>query len=324
MQAAKRIRNLSAMQLLTVPYSSVHEDETHQWRGYQGKDKDDLMEFVKETSRGHKFKPAWEVEQTQVERGFKAFLAGPVSAFKLKQEDAIRGTIHEWDDYVRISVGRYLGDIELTRDLKEQAVQKLINAFEGWRTATHSFEEHVAIEIRQAANNYITTFNEYRSCMLRGDVSAFFDSPVLSQVIQSLLSMLPPEEEQDRVNKIIAYFTSQHFADLPYHWTTSRVYASLQAMVAHGAYQNRDEAIDRLSGIFQDIKHVGIYAPYCDAFVMDKAMAHIVNDPRINLEKRYGVKVFSLANWDRFLAWLDQLESDISQEHRAALAVIYP
>ena len=85
-----------------------------------------------------------------------------------------------------------------------------------------------------------------------------------------------------------------------------------------------DAAKDQLSGFFQDIKHVATYAPYCDAFFMDKAMAHVVADPRINLGGRFGVKVFSLNNWDRFLTWLGDIEGGMSGEHRAALSAAYP
>lgn len=74
--AAKRIRHLSDLQLLVASFSSIHEEETHQWRGFGGKNKDNLMEFIKATSRGHKFSPAYDVEQKQINRAFKAFLAG--------------------------------------------------------------------------------------------------------------------------------------------------------------------------------------------------------------------------------------------------------
>jgi hypothetical protein len=60
-KAAQWIQRLSALQLLVAPFSSVHEEETHQWRGYDGKKKEDLMEFIKKTSCGHEFKPAYSV-----------------------------------------------------------------------------------------------------------------------------------------------------------------------------------------------------------------------------------------------------------------------
>lgn len=82
-KAAQRIREISALQLLAVPFSSIHEDETHQWRGYDGKNKEDLMEFIKATSRGHKFEPSYDVEQTQIVRAFQAHLRGESASFEL-------------------------------------------------------------------------------------------------------------------------------------------------------------------------------------------------------------------------------------------------
>src|SRR5437879_2214812 len=63
-------------------------------------------------------------------------------------------------------------------------------------------------------------------------------------------------------------------------------------------YANRDEARRGLNGVFEDIKHIALYAAYCDAFLMDQPMAELVRQPTVSLEQRYGVKVFSLNNQD--------------------------
>jgi hypothetical protein len=41
--------------------------------------------------------------------------------------------------------------------------------------------------------------------------------------------------------------------------------------------------------------------------------AHLVRQPTVALEQRYGVKVFSLRNWDVLLAWLDDLEAGMTE-----------
>jgi hypothetical protein len=86
----------------------------------------------------------------------------------------------------------------------------------------------------------------------------------------------------------------------------------------------RDDAIKRLRGIFEDVNHISTYSPYCDAFLMDRAMASLVSDPRLSIEQRYGVRIFSLANWDQFLDWLDRLKTGMSEEHVAGLKAAYP
>lgn len=323
-EAASRIRDVAALQLLAAPFSSIHEDETHQWRGYGGKNKEDLMEFIKATSRGHEFTPSYDVEQKQIVRAFTAFLHGGPAAFEINEREAVPSDIHEWDDYFRIDVGRYINDIEVMRDLKRQGVEMLVDAFPAWRQSTNSYEHDVGIELQEAARSYLNSYIEYATRISTGDYSALLDSPVMAMVVHTLLQCLPDDSPpEESLNKIGAFFQSEHFSEIPYQWLSVRIFATLKDMVKRGAFANREAALRRLTGFFQDTKHVAIYAPYCDAFVMDQAMAALVADPRIALEVRYGVKVFSLNNWEDFLTWLSALEAGMSQEHRAGLAAAY-
>ena len=324
-KAAKRIRKISALQLLAVPFSSIHEDETHQWRGFDGKNKDDLMEFIKATSRGHQFEPAYDIEQTQIVRAFHGFLQGKPEAFDLQERDAIRSNFHEWDDYFRIDVGRYIGNIELIRDRKLQSVEELVDLFPSWRSSSNTFEQDVILEFRGAANSYINSYATYVARLAGGDYAALFDSPTISMVVQSLFHYFPEEMRlEEKLRKIGEYFKSNYFFEIPYLWLSVRMFAVLKDMVKRGAYTDREAAIKRLRGFFQDINHVSTYAPYCDAFIMDQAMAALVTDPRIALEARYGVKIFSLNNWGDFFAWMDELENSMTREHRVGLAAAYP
>lgn len=111
---------------------------------------------------------------------------------------------------------------------------------------------------------------------------------------------------------------------VPNEWISAHLFATLRDTVKRGAYSDRDDAKKRLSGIFDDIAHVSMYASYCDAFVMDTPMAELVRQPTVALEQRYGVKVFSLRKWDALFTWLDELETGMTREHKAALAAVYP
>lgn len=324
--AAERIRRVSDLQLIVVPFSSIHEDETHQWRGFSGKDKNDLMEFVKATSGGHEFQQDYEIERSQIVTAFQGFLDGNTSEFVLEKEDAIEENIHKWDDYYRIDVGSYLGDIELIRDLKQQSVTNLVDLFEKWRTTNSTFEQDVEVEILDARKGYIQSYLEFANRIALGDYEAMYYSPIMSQVVQSMLHCFSEETPlAERLQHVGHFFTSDHFSQIPNQWVRARIYAKLRDMVKHeGAYRNRDKALDRLSGFFSDVKHVALYAPYSDAMVMDQAMAHLVGDPRVGIQDRYGVKIFSLNNWNEMFAWLSTLEEEMTTEHRAALSEAYP
>ena len=219
---------------MVVPYFSVHEDEAHQWLGYGGKDKEDLIKFIKSSSRGHEFKPGYEVERSQIARAFQAFRSEVPPAFKLRDNDALDRKIHAWDDYVWIDVGRYLGNIELARDLKAQSLESLVDdAFPNWRQSTLTFEEQISGEMRETAKGYLTTYAEYAARLMSGDFDAVWNAPLLSGVVDSLLHYLPPENPEARLKQVMQFFTSKHFEEMPYLWLSARIYAVLKDMVKH-------------------------------------------------------------------------------------------
>lgn len=323
--AVERVKRMAHLQLLVAPYSSVHEDETHQWRGHKDKTREQLMEFIKATARGTEFEKAYRVERTQILKAWVAFLNGQTTKYVFEDRDAIEGTLDEWDDYFRIDVGGYMRDIELKRALKTQAVQELIKVFDEWQVSTQTFDQDVAREIRDAGKNYVNTYLTMVNRISQGDFNAVINSPIVATVMEHMLHWLPDEQPfDDRMYRCIEFFLSEHFANVPNLWLEARMFATLKDMVKRGAYANRVEALVRLSGVFEDFKHISLYAPYCDAFVMDKAMAELVKQPTVGLEQRYGVRVFSLNNWDELLVWLDGLEAGMSDEHKAGVGAAYP
>jgi hypothetical protein len=162
--AADRIKRMTHLQLSVSPYSSVHEDETHQWRGYQDKSREDLMEFM----------------------------AIPV-----------------------------------------RTTCRLI-----WR---------------------------WRGRVAGGEFTAILDSPIAATVVEHMLQMVPEDVKgPERIQRCV------EFVQVPSEWISAHLFATLKEMVKRGAYTNREQATERLSGIFDDIAHVSMYAPYCDAFVMDR------------------------------------------------------
>ena len=123
---------------------------------------------------------------------------------------------------------------------------------------------------------------------------------------------------------VAEFLMSEHFRQTPCRDLSGRIYASRKAMVKEGAYTNTRKAKKRLSGFFYDVKHIATYAPYCDAFIVDKPMAQLLARPGVAISERYGVKIFSLDNWDEMLVWFDLLEEGMHIEHKQALAEAYP
>lgn len=323
-EAAARVKRAVQLQLLVVPYSSVHEDETLEWRGYRNLKSDDLMEFIKATSRGVEFEPDYQVERTQVTKAWNAFLKGEPRDFRLDSADAIGGEPNEWDDYYRVDVRGYHKDIELRRDLKRQSVDTLVEVFDQWQASTTTFEQDFNQEVNDAAKNYLDSYFKMAGRIVGGDYNALFDSPISSQVLEHMLHWIEDLPAKDQLPKCVAFFKSEHFRSVPELWISGHIYATLKAMVRRGAYANRGEARKRLNGFYQDVRHISLYAPYCDGFFMDQPMADLVRQPTVGLQDRYGVQVFSLNNLPAFFDWLDELEQGMSAEHLNGLLTAYP
>lgn len=218
-----------------------------------------------------------------------------------------------------------MGDIEETRRLKAQVVQMLVDIFDDWQQSKNTFEQDVALEISDAGRFYMEAYLEFVQRIGQGDYAALLNSPIMSMVVENMMYCLPRDNPPEAsLTKCVEFFATEHFAQLPSEWLSARIYATQKGMVKRGAYANREAAITRLSGYFYDVMHIATYAPYCDAFFMDQAMADLVRQPTVGLEQRYRTKVFSLNNLDAFLAWLDDLESSLTPIHSAGLRNAYP
>jgi hypothetical protein len=316
--AAERISRLTANQQLVVPFSSIHEEETHLWERYA-----ELMEFIKRTSRGYEFKPAYRIEKDQLQDALHAWLNNEPVAFD--KSEAIEDDIHVWDGYYRIDVGRFHRDRDVVRTGKNAAIAGLIDLFPNWRNSTNNFEQDKGLEHEAAANGYLTSYVNYAKRLIAGDFNALLDSPIMSQVVQAMLRQLPKElDHRAKLGLINEFFSTEQFRAAPIQDLKSRIFATLKMLVVQGAYQKRDIALRKLSGFYYDVDHISTYAPYCDAILIDGPMHEIVGRQQVDMERRYKVKVFSRNNWDDMLAWFDELEAEMTDEHQQALAVAYP
>ena len=195
----------------------------------------------------------------------------------------------------------------------------------GWLASKATYEQFLAFEYKDAANVYWKTFVEYVQRVGSGDLLGLLDAPISSMVVESMLSSFGADvEHEERIRAVLDFFGSDHFRGVPYEWLSTRACAVLKDRVRRGQPTNLKKAAEKISHTFQDIEHVATYGPYCDAIFIDKAMADLVRDSRIGLEKRYDVKVFCEENWSDFDAWLNTLDANLSPEHAAGLAAAYP
>lgn len=313
--AANRIGDAAHQQLLTTPYSSLHEEETQMWQH-----RDELREFIRKTARGTKFAPQYQVEKTQVIKAFQAWLKDQPPAYQIDERDAFSENVHKWDGYFYIDVRSYQLDPDELRGSKQKAVEELIAILDGWRSATTTFEQDMETELLAAARGYVNAYSDLVTRVGNGDFSALLYSSLRSSVVENMMDILGRDKDYDeRLRMCGSFLRSDHFKNTPFHSLSSCMYATVKGMVRRGAYQNVEEAKRKLKGFFYDINHIATYAPYCDGIVLDSVMAELVSHPSVNLENRYRVRVFSRRNWGDFLAWLDELKKGLTPAMEQAI-----
>ncbi len=157
-----------------------------------------LMEFIKETSRGHRFNAEYSVTETQIQKAFKAFLDGRAPGYVLEEYDVLRSNIHEWDDYFWIDVTRNLKNGDQLRNLKIAAIQEFVNIFDQWQQSKYTFEEDVALEIKDAGRLQMQAYVNYLNGFLKGDVATILNPPVIHSLLTWFNPILRPKSNINR------------------------------------------------------------------------------------------------------------------------------
>jgi hypothetical protein len=92
------------------------------------------------------------------------------------------------------------------------------------------------------------------------------------------------------------------------------------ASLARKSYGQK-EASSR--GMWNDIKVISTYIPYCDAIFVDKECAHLLSQKPTCDDLNYKAKIFSLRNKGDFISYLDSLINNTSNEVIARAEEIY-
>jgi hypothetical protein len=319
-EASDAIRDLALAQQLVAPFSKFHEDESGLWTEQQ---RGPLIDFIKQTSGGHKFRDEYEVKSRQTHRAFEAFLARESTAHAVTRSDALDKDVNHWDGYVWVDVNLKPDHDDLKRR-KSGSTEQLLDLFETWAKTPSTFVEDVRTEIRSLAESYLSMYVEYVKRIASGDLSAFLTANENSMMVEGLLRYGDKLPASLRMQRLQAFLESDYFANVPHTRVGSELFALLRQRLREGAYKNRAKNRELFGGLLYDVGFIATYAPYCDAMVMDNLMYQWATDPLIDLPKRFGVRLFSRRNWDEFLAYLSDLAANQRPEIEAALKTIRP
>jgi hypothetical protein len=316
-----KITELLDLQLLAIPYSSIHIAEAD----LNGEYRDELVQFIQRVSRGHRFEPHWRVEETQIVKAFDGFLDKDPAAYPKEERDALSPSVHDWDGDYSVSVFSAATGVDRRSFYKQRALEELIRALPQWVNKARTFEEDMALEISDAASLLVDSYAKKAARLMAGDFSALLDSPIDSSIVETMRYVVQAKKAD--LTTIGAFFQSAHFVAVPSVQLWARLFSAYKASLrlsktAPDPASKKTQS--KLSGFLSDVQHAATYAPYCDGYLTDNAMARLMREKRVNVEGDFGCKVFSARSMHDLLAWLEGIKSRMTPEHADDLSWAYP
>jgi hypothetical protein len=204
-------------------------------------------------------------------------------------------------------------------------VDELLQVLPQWAKKGRTFQQDMELEINDAARLLIDSYADKAARLMMGDFSVLTNAPISASIGEGLWLVVQTRKVDPK--RIGAFLRSQHFAEVPTVQLSARLFSAYKERIRLAKTPpdpTSNKTREKLSGFFYDIQHAATYAPYCEAYFTDNAMAKLMTDKRVNVEADFGCRVFSVDSKADFVAWLEALESRMTPEHAKDLSWAYP
>jgi hypothetical protein len=320
-----RLEKASKLQAIVCPDSFYHRDES-MTGGVEFKLMKRLYEHF---SSGKTLYPSIIIEKNQIAHHFESWLAGKKANFEFKPEDiAFERDLHSWSVGLRISVGGnpHPGQVESLHKTNETAREQLKAVWTRWQNEKEvGFVNRIKEEtsglwkgLISAARQFAVRKNNAMTKMAAGenyemDLDDFL-APMSNDIIETLTRIAQTKGLQGNQvpESIVKYFGN---IDSQLEIPQVRISSVMFAGWAHRAANGKKNPPKSTA----DVQFISSYLPYCDALFVDKESAMLLREfPKGTPSKfrlaEFNACIFSLANKEQFLDYLDQLVLDIPAE----------
>lgn len=319
-----KLDRLVKLQLIICPSSSLHSEESLTSPYYE-----QLKSMYNLLSGGTKFKHIETIKLNQIFNHARDWITGNnQNSFEGDSADAIHGNINKWQNriYVTVDFEQSENLVEQIRTVRVQIHEGLLEVFELWQNDKgKSFEDWYEHEREEYGKLIITTHENYILKRIKYD---YGDRTITPE------ELIPPEyvslrfhiknefskvgvDENDLDSKLIEYFTSEDFKELPLVKISSMLFASLARKAASG--QKRPPS----RGMFDDTEFISNLLPYCDAMFLDNECHAYLNEDPLKLSDIYETEIFSSNTKEDFMEYLNDIESGASPMHMNEVRNVY-
>ncbi|HWI64063.1 MAG TPA: hypothetical protein VNT75_19675 [Symbiobacteriaceae bacterium] len=318
----ERLDRLSKLQVLVCPRSEFHTDESMLSAQHTP-----LKRLYELLAGDVAFLSRHEIECKQLGDIVKQWITGvPEPAHRLDRQDVMRGELSAWRDRLIISVDWASVD-ELVKEIRTDrraTHEALIALHESWRTQKKRLPESFQDEwscygpaVIEAYVKYARTVGEAQNGRPPADLHDLIPTMTVQkfEYVREILARGGTSVEES-FRKTVEFFNSACLQHAPYVRIAAMLFAELAWQAAAGRKPPNE-------GTITDVNMIATILPYCDGIFVDKAFASILREDFVRQGLDYQTRVFNTTNRDELLAYLDEIEASVSEEHLALVKEVY-
>ena len=316
----KRLRRLVLLQMVVLPHSDIHHDETIVFHSAR-----ELRQAYEFLGGDLSFIDTKAVELSQMICYARAYLSEVEPELNSDVDEVLQGNRNVWLPDMHISVNAdytmFADSIRKTRDSTHREVTALMDQ---WRLHGTNFEKVLENEFESfGPTNRKALFDAINRQIHANTIEepmaylSAINHPILTEfnVLCELFSSHGVPEVQ--VGKIVNdFWLWRGNRTQPHLKIFAHLFAALARKVASG-----QRKVTR--GFMNDIMAISTYSPYVDAMFIDKECASLLSEQPLASDLHYRARIFSMANVGEFIKYLDDLESEITEDVRALATRIY-
>ena len=316
----QRLRRLVLLQKVVLPHSDIHLGETIVFHSAR-----ELRQAYEFLGGGLSFVDTKAVELSQMICYARAYLNDDEPALNFAVDEALKGKRNVWLPDMHISVdadySMFADSIRRTRDSTHQEITALMDQ---WRLRGTNFEQVLENEFESFGPTKRKTLSDVIKRQIQADTVeepmaylSAINHPILTEfnVLCELFSSHGVPEA--RVGKCVNdFWLWRDNRTQPHLKIFAHLFAALARKVSSG-----QRNVTR--GFMNDIMAISTYSPYVDGMFIDRECASLLSEQPLAANLNYRARIFSMANVEDFIDYLDGLEREITKDVRVLAERIY-
>jgi transcription elongation factor Elf1 len=324
----EKLDTLCKLQIIICP-ETFHSNESMLSPFYEP-----LQRMYELLSSGITFYDNQTIKRFQLFHHFKNWLKGKDNPkFDFDPNLITRDNIHRWQERLVISVNMPQDEewIESLRTAREKTAESFVELAKQWSeeadkdfnyffnneyTAFGKIHLQIYAEHYKKVLNFLINLPELSGLINPDD---YAPPPAVITIVQ-LKGILKREgySDEDATKKVMEYLASTSLKNIPFLKISSMMYAALARKFAHGGRKKPPN-----QGMANDIEMISVLMPYCTAMFIDNECHSYLKEVPLRDKLCYGTRIFSQSNKEEFLSYLDEIKSEVSNEHYKKVEEVY-